>query len=509
MRIPFPERIPIAYAFFFAIVLAGVQQLQQTDIVFSIYCFLFIVISTTAFNVTGGFTRPSGGYIFFYSFGVIAGITGKAILGEPADSNLQMPRLVMLVFLGGATSLLVAAFISRKLRTRQALLQNIVKTKDMRNATLGCMVTGIALAILTTVVPRGPGSILSALAQVNQFLPMAIILGTVHQIRKTGGASAVSTPVVFSFLLMFFYGGVFGFSKQGMFTPVLCWLVAAASMNYRLRLYQLAIGAFGFFIMFHYMVPFSQYGRDAEGAGVSVAGNARVALSLLTDLGHVREEYLASQTEQDEDAQAGYYNKSQGFLDRIQILKPDDGLINVTEERGTFGVSPIIAAFINLIPHVLYPNKPTMLLGNIYAQEVGGILSEDDFTTGISFTPSADAYHEAKWAGVLLIAPILWIMLFTLYDSICGDVRKSPWGLLMIALFSHSAAEGMLVAVIYMMGYTLVGLLFAAFAAAYVMPIIGTLLIGPEKAGQRKTTRFINAVNPSRRRIRPAETGTL
>jgi hypothetical protein len=79
----------------------------------------------------------------------------------------------------------------------------------------------------------------------------------------------------------------------------------------------------------------------------------------------------------------------------------------------------------------------------------------------------------------------------------------------MIVLFSHSAAEGMLVAVIYMMGYTLVGLLFAAFAAAYVMPIIGTLLIGPEKAGQRKTTRFINAVNPSRRRIRPAETGTL
>jgi hypothetical protein len=504
MRLPFPERFQLRYVILFATILVGVQQLQGTDLLFSAYAYLFVIVAALAFNTTGGFTRPSGGYVFFYSLGVVAALTGKALVGEAADTNLQSANLTMQVFLGGITAMWIAVFIARKLRTRKALLQNIVKPKDMRNATLGCAFTGVTIAILVNFIPHTGGSILSALNQINQFLPMAIILGTAHQIRKSGGKSAISIPIILAGCLMFGYNGVMSFSKSGMFTPLLAWFITAASMRFRMRFHYIATFALLCFLMIYYFVPFSQYGRDAEGTGISAGGNFQVALRLLQDLGKVREEYLAESAERSLEGEGGYYNHPQGLLDRLQILKPDDALIDVTERRGVYGLSPVWWNFTNLIPHVFYPNKPQFQMGNIYAHEAGGILADEDVSTGISFSPSGDAYHMAKWTGIFVVAPILWIMIFTLFDSICGDVRKSPWGLLIISVFSHAAPEGMLGGVIYMMGYVTIGLLFAAFAAAYVMPIIGTLLIGPEQANQRRTVRLLSNVRLRSSLQRPA-----
>ena len=87
----------------------------------------------------------------------------------------------------------------------------------------------------------------------------------------------------------------------------------------------------------------------------------------------------------------------------------DDALINITEQGQVFGISPIWASFSNLIPHFLWPSKPRLYYGTLYAQEIGGLLSEDDTTTGISFSPTAEAFHMARWIGVLIVAPIVWI----------------------------------------------------------------------------------------------------
>jgi hypothetical protein len=62
----------------------------------------------------------------------------------------------------------------------------------------------------------------------------------------------------------------------------------------------------------------------------------------------------------------------------------------------------------------------------------------------------------------------------------------------MTAYFSHMAPEGMLDGVIWAMGYGTLGLLVAALSAAYLMPIIGTLVKGPEN------TVIVPATRPSR-----------
>lgn len=478
MYLPFPERFPLILVVLFATILSCIQQLQGTSLSFTLCSFLFIVISAMAFNVVGGFTRPSGGYIFFYAFGVVAGITGKAVLGEAADTNLLSPDLTIRVFLGGAVSLLVAAVLSRKLRRERPILQEIIKPQDMRNAVTGCIATGLALRVLLYKPPEN-GSILSALSQLNEFLTLAIILGVIYQIRKTGGTSALSIPIILSMLLSFIDGGLLHYSKQGMFTPIVCWLIVVAAMRYRMPLIQVGLTVFVAFILVYYFVPYSQVGRNLEGRD-TVDANIGVAMHMLETLPEIRKDYIASDTE-DLDSGRSYYSHESGFLSRLQILRPDDDLIHVTEERGAFGLSPLPLYVINLIPRALYPNKPDVTFGNVYAREAGSIIDSEDTTTHISFSPTGEAYHLAKWFGVLVITPILWTILFAHFDSLCGDTRRSPWGLLVVVVFSHSAPEGMLGAPIAMMGMLTIQVVFVAVMSAYLMPVLGALIGGADR----------------------------
>lgn len=485
MRLPFPERISLLYVILFATLLLGVQLLEGTSLLFAMCSCLFITIAAIAFNLAGGFTRPSGAYIFFYSvLSLIIAVTWKAILGEPADSNLTVPLVTIQVYLGGICSMLVAVYISRRLTLKRAVLRNILSDANMQNATIGCMVTGTFITALLFLPPLSSGLIYGAISQLNRFLLLAIILGVTRHIRKTGGASSVSLPVLLSFLVVFI-GGVLNFSKEGMITPVLCWIVAASSLRYRLSLAQIVGGILAILFIFQFLVPYSQYGRNYKTD--SYSENFNTSISMLSNLGYVREQYMESETDQIEDRRVGYYNTPQGFFDRLQMIGMDDAVINITEQGQVYGLYPIVAYFENLIPHVFWPNKPRLYYNTMYAQEIGGVIPEGDTTTGISFSPPAEGYHLARWTGVFLVAPIVWIMLFTLFDSLCGDARKSPWGLLAILLFAHSAPEGGIGGAIYMLGFGALSIIFAAYTSAYLMPIVGTMVVGPEKRTFRRS----------------------
>jgi hypothetical protein len=185
------------------------------------------------------------------------------------------------------------------------------------------------------------------------------------------------------------------------------------------------------------------------------------------------------------------------------MIGPDDALISYTSQGNTFGVAVIPAYFANWIPHFLWPNKPGLGSGNIFAHEIGGILGDEDDSTGISFTPTGEAFHLAGWTGIFVIAPLIWIMLFTVFDSLCGDTRRSPWGLLTVAAFSHVAPEGMLGGAIYLTWFGAIAVTFVAVTSAYAMPLIGTMLSGPEKTGifrlrRRGTTSFPPRTGPAR-----------
>jgi hypothetical protein len=497
VRLPFPERVPLIHVIVFAIVLCTLQIYQGTAPLFSLCSFLFIIVAAIAFNVAGGITRPSGAYILSYAvLGVIIGLTWKAVLGEPADSNLQIPMVTIEVYLASICSMLGAVFVSRRLTTKRALLANFVTDETMQGATLGCLVTGLVLTIILTLVPRSarePGSILSGLQQLNRFLSMAIFLGVIHAIKRSGGTSSVSLPVLIAGGVTFVIG-ILGFSKEGIITPFVCWLVAAASQRYKVSLPQIAGAIFVAFFISQYLVPYSQYGRNFGTA--SFSSNLDVSIAMLSDLGAVRRDYEGTEVDDEQEQLVrGYFTNHQGFFDRLQMIGPDDSLIALTESGTVEGLTPLYIGFANLVPHFIWKNKPSMNPGNFYAHQMGYLADEDD-TTGISFSPAGEAFHLMRWTGVFIVAPLLWIMLFAWFDSLCGDVRKSPWGLLIMVVFAHAAPEGGIGIVIYTLGYGTIALVFAAFAATYLMPIFGEIVAGPSR-------RTIRLPDPVKQPLRP------
>ena len=500
MRLPFPESIPFVPVFLFALLLCIIQQLQGTNPLFSLGCFAYILVATIAFNVAGGFTRPSGAYIFFNSvLGVIIGLCVKVYLDEAADSNLLSPVLTIGVYFFGMCMMLAAVYLSKRVRPKRALMGKMVTDANMQTATVGCLVAGILIYVIGYVIPGGNGSVLSALNQLNRFFPLAIILGVINTIRRSGGTRSVNLPVLIAAGLMFITG-LFGYSKEGMIAPFAAYALAAASQRYRVSRAQIVVGIFATIFIFRYLVPYAQYGRNFRDE--SGARNYEVSLSLLSNLGYVREQYLESSADAYEERVLGYYNTPQGFFDRLQMISIDDALIHRTDQFGFFGLSPMVGAFENIVPHFIWKDKPQGVIGNVWAHEVG-MLADADESTGISFSSTASTFHMAGWKGILLAAGT-WFFLFLIFDSLCGDVRKTPWGLLVMVLFAHAAPEGDITAIIYMCFYTVYAIVFAGIMGAYVTPIIGSFFIGPQGIMIRRGVRIRSIPSRLRPPVSPA-----
>ena len=493
IRISLPERVPLTYAFLYAAGLFLLQQLEHTSLYFSACSFLFILICALAFNTAGGLTRPSGGYIFFYSvLAVILGLSVKAFLGERGESNLLRPHLLITIYLVSSLGLLLASAASRKFAKKRPLLENLVRDNNLSRATVGCLVIGIVLSVATRTVDRGSGTALSALFQSNRFCELAIILGVTNAIRLSGGRRSTNVPVFLASATLMIIGGFFGFSKEGFFTPVVCWALAASAQRFRLSTIQVVLSLLLMFFLTYYMVPYSQYGRTQMRAGLSAS--LETSVQLLSDLPSVRRKFEAQQAADLAGQTAGYFTKPQGIFDRLQMISFDDMLTDATERQGAEGYFPILVDFENLVPHVFWPGKPQILWGNVYAHEAGVNIAEEDTSTGVSFSPAGEAFHLDRWTSLCVLAPCLWTATFLLFDSLCGDVRESPWGLLVITYFAHVAPEGLLGGVIYVMGYVTIAIAFAAVTTGYIMPIIGGLFIGPGSIAGSQAQRTLQPV---------------
>jgi len=515
MRIPFPTRIPFSYSCGFAVVLSIVQLLEGTPPAFTLLSFAFIVIATLAFNLAGGFAYPSGSYIFFYAvLAVIVGLVYKAYLGEAGDTNLSVPTTTMLVYVAGISCMLVSAYLKKLVLPAKSLLGETAARIDLDAASIGCMMVGAAIffaSVLTfnhggTAEDRyanNSGTLVSALSQVNQFLPLGIILGVTYNIKKSGGRRFLGPAVVVAAAFSCLGFGIVSASKQGLFQPIACVMIAAAASRYRFSTGQVAAFLLGIVFSFYYLVPYIQTAKSSAQSG-SLSENVENAYTLLTDLSAVRERAVSgeqSAIELDEYT-VHYFNTAQGLFDRLQMISIDDALIDTTEQGHVFGLSPLLYDVYNLVPHFIWPGKPIISLGNLYSHEIGlanhSVLSEEDTTTGISFSPTADAFHMARWTGVLVVAPALWFLCFFVMDYVCGDTRRSPWGLLMVAMCSHLAPEGLMNGTFYLTTVGTLTVVFVSFLAAYVLPLIGNVLIRRQSAASAAAVRSHAGARASR-----------
>jgi hypothetical protein len=492
MRLPFPTKIPVEKTLIFAAAVFMAQLLEGTNLIFGVLFFAFIMLSVLAFNLAGGFSRASGTYVFWFALlTCMVGGLWKIVLGEPGDSNLTSPEVTMLTYVVSMAGIIGALFVSRRLtRSVRGFVSVVGADKvNLGLASLGCLLGNELTVFANILLPGGSGSLVSIINQENVFLPLAVLLGTVYTIRSTDGRRSVNIVTLVSGLLIFVFGGLIGYSKQGMFTPFVCWGVAAASQRYRLRLWQvLLLVGFSIYAV-TILSPLSQVGRQIIPEGASSWQRLQLSVDLLSHPRRLRAEYIeaiepAGPGEPVAGFARGYFDSPQGLLDRLTIIQTDDRLITYTLQGHTDGYQRFVYYFINWIPHFILPDKESFAPpggrspGNYYAHEVGGLLSPDDYSTGVSFSPTAEAFHLEGWLGLALLAPLTWILLFTTVDLVCGDLRLSPFGLIAAVFFAHVAPESLISGLVLFIWTGNISIIIAIIFCAYFAPVLGTLLSG-------------------------------
>ncbi len=468
MRIPFPERVNLSYALIFASVLLAVQLFEGTNAFFAGCIFCFILVAAFSFNIAGGIPYPSGTYIGFNAIlTVILPMTVKAILGEPADSNLRAPTRIAEVYLLGMVAMLAAAIFSRRFRPRRAFISDMMPVDSMRSAYIGCAALSVIITLyLSFFNYGGQGTFDSFLVQANRFPILTFILGVLYTFHRTQGRRSMSGPLLLM-VLYFAAGSLVNFSKEGFISPFFAWGITVALLGYRLHWINIASFAFGVFFLVTFLVPYAQFGRSYQAAISPYALSAY----MLTHMDEVRESY---ESNAELLGNVHYYNKSLSLLNRLDFISLDSALVDVADRQGPYGLRPLKEGWTNIIPHVFYPNKPVPYYGNTYGHEIG-ILPYDDFTTGVSFSPSADAYREGLFNGVLVYETVTLLIIFIILDSVIGDVRMNPVGVLATILISRAAAEGALWGSPTLVGQALFTNVLAAYVCAYALPMLGSI----------------------------------
>jgi len=480
MKIPFPKRIAPWHAGIFAALLCLIEILQGTQPVFAAGVFIYIVAATIAFNLAGGMNRPTGAFVMANAMlCLIIGQCVKVILGEPADSNLGAPLLTIAVYCGGMLSILAGVALSRRFLPEKALLERGDQDSRMSQIAITCTLLGISSGFILAVIGNAPGSIGAIFQQFGQFLPLGMLIAVYDCIRRSNGRKSINTIFVLGALFTILNGGILGTSKQALFTPIACYVIVCGALRYRFKPVNIAAFACILFVVVYYLVPYSQVVRNYTRTIGTYSEQIDAAEYWLSHIDAVRAEY--TQANEDTAITYGphYFTQSSAFLERLTMIVIDDRLIDVTQERGFEGPRPLIVGAENIIPHFIWAGKPDFVFNNSYAHEVG-VLSEDDFNTSVSFSSSADAYHELGWAGVFLVMPILLGLMFYVVDAISGDVSHSPWGLTYTVLFFHAAPE-MLLGIAFNVCTTFTFIvLVTAYAARYVFPLLGSFVV-PER----------------------------
>jgi hypothetical protein len=397
----------------------------------------------------------------------------KAILREPADSNLHVPQTTMTVYVASMLMMWLAAAVSRKLTWQSPGLALVLGANkiNLGYSAAGCVALGILLLLANQFLPQNSGSLLSALNQINYFLPLGIILGTIDALKTSNGQRSINY-LVFVAMSFGFIWGLSAFSKQGMFTPFVAWGLAVFHMRMRLRPVH-------FFFIFGVIAvtvlsPLS-VGRDEVYPGMTFGAKLELAESLILNIGQVRQDiYDDTIDAQDKGGEPGYYNQPEGLIDRLSMVPNDDSLIAFTSQGHVLGYAVVRANFENWIPRFLFPNKNQVVVGggNYYEHEMGN-LQANDTTTGISFSPAAEVFHLGGWQGIFIVMPLILTMFFVVFDLLLGDMRRHPWGILVILLFGHVAPEAGITGPIYETMFGSIVIIGSILFCIYVAPILG------------------------------------
>jgi hypothetical protein len=429
MRIPFPKTIPLGPLLITLTAVLLVQIIQGTDPAFAILMLVAQFAAMVGFNRMGGMTHMAGAFCLF---AVLPNVTVPEIthllLGQPGDYNLQHPLVtagVCAVFFACVmTAALVVSSIGHPVALLDKIQFSIVELQII--GALACIIAAsVAIKLITLSERVEDGSLLAAL---NHFVPMllavSVMLATYVRIVRTNGRSAVNWYVV---LLLFgsILPGLLTAGKEGMLTPLLCWIVVVASSRYRLTwLGTLGLAAV-LLVAWAFVYPFSQNARDVVRASDSVSERAELIIQFIRD----PSQFPDSTSTFAESSEFGTATSKVNIVARYSLLHPDDMLIDADLRSGYTSIDRYAPALLTVVPHALWPDRPDAIHSNELGHKAGFSMSDADTETGISIGSPAMFFDVGGWIALIVYTLICFISYFFAIIRLVGSSERSIWGL--------------------------------------------------------------------------------
>lgn len=454
MRIPWPGHLNMKGVLYFALLLMVAQLLLGTSPLFAAGVLYYILVAAIAFNMAGGLNTFSGAYVGFMSLEVLLiAQVAKVLYLQPADSHLMAPLSTIATYDIEITALAFAVAISRKYRRLKRPIFNPDKDGNrMVGMSIAASLIGMVCYMLlglygfTDDLEVSKGTLVGSLNQFGGFLPLGVLLGTAYIINQSKGTRSARWWTVLPLIFLTLYG-VAVESKQGIFQPILIWLLVCGAYSYKLNRKQViglvCAAVFAAYIVF----PVVQYMRGYTRTG-DIINRGRLVIEYLSnnDLLSIREAYIANEQLREESSASGYfyYGTDKGILDRVSLIATDDAIIYRTEATMPRGMKPMIDGVLLVVPRFLWPGKTQWEKGTVAeVNEMGreiGVISPNDESTFISFSMAGSTFYMLGWLSAplifLVMAPLFWIM-----DSFYGSIKTNIFCLFPVLTLIHGAPE--------------------------------------------------------------------
>ena len=447
MRIPCPISLPLIQVFLFLCALLSLQLVEGTDPYFAVLMMMAQVFGVMAFNALGGMSHVAGSFCLF---SLLANVTvpeiAHSIVGQPGDFRLLASLKVAAVCAIFYASFYAAARFLVLLPHPRPFLDRVnFSLSELRALSWIAAILFVSLQFVAASAEVKNGSALAALLHFYPVLdPLSVILATYVCLKTTQGRSAMNWELAV-ILAAATVPGFLGASKEGMLTPMFCWLIVCGTFGYRFTRPQVAVLAGLLGVVWFFVYPYSQDARDA------VRGAPSFSERISTIVAYFRDPSDFANAADPIDPTENEYGRSAARLNIVQrfsLLKANGMLVNSDDHEGFTGIDRYLPAFLEIIPHFLWPDRPDPISSNELGHKAGFRLQRSDTTTGIAIASPALFYDIGGWLALPVYTFLGFELFFYALRCMVGKAAQSVWGLMLIGGTAMNAGPALPVTLI-------------------------------------------------------------
>jgi len=394
-----------------------------------------------AFNYMGGMTHMTGAFCLFAILPTVSIPEAAHIaLGQPGDFNLVHPLETAGACALFFTCVMVVARMVSLIKHPSPLLEQVkFSLVELRIISVVACAVAVSLAVRTLTLEGQvrDGSLLAALNHFYPFLiAISVMMATYVRILTTGGRSVMNGYVAF-LLMMAVVPGMLSASKEGILTPLLCWLVVVAASRHRFSGYGILGLATVLFVAWTYVYPFSQNARSPVRAAITLSEKVSLIIAYFRDpsqFGDVNASYTKS-------SEFGADTSKVSIIARYSTLPSIDMLIDADQRLGYTGIEPYLPVLVSVVPHAFWPNRPSPITSNELGHKAGFAMNAGDTATGIAIGSPGLFFDLGGWLALIVYTLIFFALFFLIAIRLVGSSTSGIWGLVLIGTEANMAGN--------------------------------------------------------------------